>query len=183
MSIMETERLIIRRFLPEDWKDLYEYLSIPEVVFYEPYEVYTEEDCKKTALKRYEAKEESSFFAVCLKENNKMIGNLYFSQEEPVEFMTFEIGYVFNPNYYGKGYATEACKRILKYGFEELNAHRIIAGANVNNSASWKLLERLSMRREAHMLQNAFFKRTENGDPIWHDSYHYAILSNEWFAK
>lgn len=180
MKQMETDRLIIRRFLPEDWSDLYEYLSIPEVVYYEPYNAFTKDECVKEALSRYEAEEKSTFWAVCLKEGNKMIGHIYFSQDEPLEFMTWEIGYVFNPNYYGNGYATEACRRVLKYGFEELKAHRIIAGVNVKNTASWRLLERISMRREAHMLKNVFFKRTAEGEPIWHDSYHYAILSSEW---
>jgi RimJ/RimL family protein N-acetyltransferase len=75
-----------------------------------------------------------------------------FNQEEPIEFKTWELGYGFNPKFYGQGYATEACKRILKYGFEEKNAHRIVAEVNVKNESSWKLLERLSMRREGHML-------------------------------
>jgi len=76
-------------------------------------------------------------------------------------------------------YATEACRRILKYGFEEKKAHRIVAGANVKNESSWKLLERLYMRREGHMLQNVFFKRTLDGEPILNDSYKYGILYEE----
>ncbi|MBZ9637593.1 GNAT family N-acetyltransferase [Clostridium sp. FP1] len=47
------------------------------------------------------------------KENNKLIGNVYFQQQEPKEFLTWEIGYVLNPEYYGNGYATEECKRVL----------------------------------------------------------------------
>ncbi|MDF2672325.1 MAG: family acetyltransferase [Clostridiales bacterium] len=109
-----------------------------------------------------------------------MIGHVYFAQSEPPQFRTWEIGYVFNPKFYGNGYATEACKRILQYGFQNEKAHRIVAEANVKNQASWKLLERLSMRREAHMFQNVFFKKTSDGKPIWNDSYGYAILSTEY---
>lgn len=179
MKQMLTDRLRLRQFLPSDWEDLLEYLSIPEVVRYEPYGVYTKEECINEAKERHE-EINNRFWAVCLQDSHKMIGHVYFAQAEPEEFRTWEIGYVFNPAFYGQGYATEACKRILQHGFQDKNAHRIVAGANVKNEASWKVLERLHMRREAHMLQNIFFKRTPDGDPIWNDSYRYAILSTEY---
>lgn len=176
MCILETERLILRKFSCEDWKDLYEYLSKEEVVKYEPYGVYTEDECKEEAI--YRSKQDA-FWAVCLKENNKLIGNLYFQEQEPKKFATWEIGYVFNPKYYGQGYATESCRKILDYGFEQLNAHRIIAKCNPKNTASWRLLERLYMRREGYLQKSVFFKYDEDGKPIWHDTYEYAILKNE----
>lgn len=77
--------------------------------------------------------------------------------------MAWEIGYVFNPSYYGKGYATEACQRILRYGFEEMSAHRIIGKCNPENKASWKLLERLSMQREGYFKKTAFFRTETDG--------------------
>lgn len=178
MMVMETERLIIRKFKGNDWKDLYEYLSQESVVKYEPYEVYTEDASKQEAINR---SENDAFWAVCLKENNKLIGNIYFQQQGPKEFLTWEIGYVFNPLYYGQGYATEASKRILQYGFEQLGAHRIMAKCNPENSPSSKLLERLLMRREGHFKKPAYFKKTINGKAIWHDCYQYAMLEEEWF--
>ena len=177
MNNLETQRLIIRRFAAEDWKDLHEYLSDEEVVKFEPYGVFTEEQCKSEAAWR--AKQEF-FWAVCLKENNKVIGNIYFNQEEPKEFMTWEIGYVFNPKYWGNGYATEACEVFLKNAFEKLKAHRVVAMCNPENSASWRLLERIKMRREGYFPKKAFFKRDEKGMPIWHDCYAYGILAEEW---
>jgi len=177
MNIYETDRLFIRRFHDDDWIDLYEYLSLEEVVKYEPYDVFNEEECKNEAKRRAD---DEAFWAVSLKENSELIGNLYFNKQLPKEFMTWEIGYVFNPSYYGNGYATEACKRMLKYGFESMGAHRIIAKCNIENIASWKLLERLSMRREGHLKKPVYFKKTIKGLPIWHDAYQYAILEEEW---
>jgi RimJ/RimL family protein N-acetyltransferase len=174
---METERLVIRKFEPNDWKDLCEYLSLKEVLMYEPNSESDNKDCKKLALERSQS---DIFFAVCLRETDKMIGHIFFNQLEPSEFLTWEIGYIFNPKFYGNGYATEACKQILKYGFEELGAHRIIGNCNPENTASWKLLERLSMRREGCFKKKAFFRKTSDGKPIWHDSYQYAILEEEW---
>ncbi len=179
MTIMETDRLIIRNFYSDDWKDLHEYLSNETVVYYEPYDVFSEEACKQEAVNR---SRNTAFWAVCLKENEKLIGNLYFEQQEPEEFLTWEIGYVFNPEFYGKGYATEACKRILKFGFEQAGAHRIIGRCNPENSASWRLMERLSMRREGHYKKSVFFRKTPNGKPIWQDAYEYSILEEEFLA-
>ena len=178
MNILETERLILRKFSCDDWKDLHEYLSQETVVKYEPYDVYSEDKCKQEAVNR---SQQDAFWAVCLKDNNKLICNVYFQQQEPKEFLTWEIGYVFNPLYYGNGYAAESCKKILSYGFQQLNAYRIIAMCNPENTASWKLLERLNMRREGHLRKNIFFKYDEKRKPIWNDTYEYAVLADEWF--
>ena len=62
---METERLIIRRFCPDDWQDLYEYLSEEKVVEFEPYSVFNKEEAVKEAERRTH---EDSFWAVCLRE-------------------------------------------------------------------------------------------------------------------
>jgi RimJ/RimL family protein N-acetyltransferase len=178
MNILKTERLILRAFSCDDWKDLYEYLSQESVVKYEPYDIYTKDACKKEAEKR---SKQDFFWAVCLKGSNKLIGNVYFKQQEPEEFLTWEIGYVFNPLYFGKGYATESCRELLRYGFQQLKARRIVAMCNPKNVPSWKLLERLNMRREGHLRKNIFFKSDKNGKPIWNDTYEYAILADEWF--
>lgn len=170
---LETERLIIRRFTPEDYIDLYEYLSNGEVVKYEPYDIYTEEACKNEALQRAN---NQAFLAVCLKDSGKLIGNLYFQKDD---FDTWELGYVFNNKYWGNGYATESAKKVIGYAITELNARRIVAMCNPKNTNSWHLLERLHMRREGHLIKNIYFKCDEKGDPIWSDTYEYGILASE----
>lgn len=177
MPIFETDRLIIRNFCSNDWKDLYEYLSDEIAIKFEPYDVFSEEACRQEAINR---SQNSAFWAVCLRENNKLIGNLYFQQQEPKEFRTWEIGYVFNPAFWGKGFATEACKRIFEFGFKEAAAHRIIGRCNPENTASWRLMERLSMRREGYFKKPAYFRKTPDGNPIWHDAYEYSILEEEF---
>ncbi|NLO09519.1 MAG: GNAT family N-acetyltransferase [Clostridiales bacterium] len=175
--LIETDRLVIRRFSSSDWKDIYEYLSQEQVVKYEPYGVLTDLECKKEAAIRSMNK---AFLAVCLKGSCKLIGNLYFAEQEPKEFATWELGYVFNPIYYGKGYATESCRAIIDHGFKYLKVRRVVAMCNPDNISSWKLLERLKMRQEGHLLKNIYFKVDENGKPIWNDTYEYAILADEW---
>lgn len=171
--ILETERLIIRGFKADDFEDLYEYLSDEEVVLYEPYEVFSEEACKKEAIDRAD---NESFLAVCLKDSGKLIGNLYFHEED---FNTWELGYVFNKKYWKNGYATESAKGIIDFAINKVNARRIIAMCNPDNVPSWKLMERLGMRREGHLIKNIYFKVDGKGEPIWSDTYEYGILSSE----
>ncbi len=169
-----TPRLLIRRFRPEDYEDLYQYLSDEEVVRYEPYPPFTREQCRLEAVRRSKNEE---FLAVCIKDSDKLIGNLYFSKRE---FGAWELGYVFNRNYQGSGYATESAGALLNYAFREKNVRRVVASCNPENIASWKLLERLHMRREGHELKNIYFNTDSDGKPLWQDSYHYAILAEEW---
>lgn len=177
MDNIITDRLIIRRFEESDWQDLHEYLSDTEVVKFEPYEIYSESQAKEEAIAR---SKDNSFYAVCLKENGKLIGNLYFCKED---FDTFELGYVFNRKYQGHGYATEAARALIDHAFTHFGARRIIAMCNPKNEHSWKLLERLHMRREGFLLQNIYFKTDCNGEPMWVDTYEYAILKTEWRNK
>lgn len=174
---METERLVVRRFTPDDWKDLYEYLSQEEVVRFEPYEVFTEEASKEEAINRSNNK---AFWAICLKESKKLIGNIYLSKQE---FDTWELGYVFNKNYQNKGYATESARFLIDNIFRNHNARRVIAMCSPLNTSSWKLLERLGLRREGYLIQNIYFKKDERNNPIWLDTYEYGILSHEWFER
>lgn len=174
--MIETQRLMVRRFTPEDWKDLYEYLSDPKVVFYEPYEVFTEDGCRSEAIRR---SKDDAFWAVCLKENKKLIGNIYLSKQD---FDTWELGYVFNSSYQGKGYANESARAVVNYAIKQFNAWRIIAMCNPTNEKSWRLLERLNMRKEGHLKQNIYFKTDDNDRPIWQDTYEYGVLSSEWIT-
>ena len=174
---METKRLIIRRFASDDWQDLYEYLSQEQTVKYEPYDIFTKDKSKREAVRR---SGDDSFWAVCLKDCRKLIGNIYLCKQD---FDTWELGYVFNQNYQGMGYATEAAGFLIDDVFKNHNARRITAMCNPLNTQSWKLLERLGFRREGHLIQNIHFKKDENGNPVWLDTYEYAVLFSEWIAR
>lgn len=174
---MKTKRLLLRRFAAEDWQDLHEYLSREEVVRFEPYEVFTKEASREEALRR---SLDDRFWAVCLLDSGKVIGNIYLAEQG---FDTWELGYVFNPDYQGQGYATEAARGMIDDLFARRAGRRVVAMCNPCNTASWKLLERLGMRREGHLLQNVYFKKDQLGRPIWLDTFEYAILADEWPPK
>lgn len=175
-----TDRLVIRAFKPTDGDDLYDYLSDEEVVRYEPYGVQSREMCEKEASSR---SKNDCFLAVVLRSEDKVIGNLYYKQIEPSKVNTYEVGYVFNRSYHGLGYATESLKALVGHIFHQEKAHRIIAMCNTDNSGSWKLLERVGFRREATRIENMYFDWDDFGNPLWFDSYQYAILKKEHKEK
>lgn len=167
--IAETERLILRRYKKEDIQDLFEYLSDPEVVEYEPYKPLTLEEAAENLEWRIGTEE---MIAVELKSSHKMIGNVYMGKRE---FEALEIGYVFNRNYWGHGYAAESCKALIQQAFSN-GIHRIYAECDPRNKSSWKLLEALGFQREAHLRKNVYFWKDERGKAIWKDTYVYAKL-------
>ncbi len=167
---IETERLILRRYTIDDLQDLFEYLSDEKVVKYEPYKPMNIEEVKGNLDWRISTDE---MIAVELKKTHKMIGNVYLGKRD---FNTLEIGYVFNKNYWGNGYATESCKALIDNAFSE-GIHRIFAECDPKNSNSWKLLEKLGFQKEAYFRQNVYFWTKINGTPIWKDTYVYSILN------
>ncbi|WP_022894250.1 GNAT family N-acetyltransferase [Agromyces subbeticus] len=96
---------------------------------------------------------------------------------DPAVFQRSEagIGYLIDPAYAGKGYATQIAGALLALAFDELGVHRVTAGCFADNIASWKVMEKLGMRREQHGVRDSW--HAELG---WIDGFTYAILDEEW---
>jgi ribosomal-protein-alanine N-acetyltransferase len=174
--MISTRRLMIRPFNASDAADLYEYLSNPAIYKYEPGEPISFDHATHLSQERAATKD---FWAVELADSGKMIGHIYFKQTEPYELRTWELGYIVNPAYQGEGYAAEAVAALLRKEFEDKHIHRVVAHCNPENPASWKLLERVGLRREGLLRRNIFFRRGPKGEEIWTDTYVYAILKEE----
>ena len=95
--------------------------------------------------------------------------------EELAKNAQAEIGWAFDPAHGGQGYATEAVDALIRLCFEELGLRRVHANCFSDNVASWRLMERLGMRREVHAVQESLH-RTRG----WLDGYGYALLAEEW---
>ncbi len=173
MMNLITERLLIRKLESTDWEAVYEYTSNPTVMKYIPEGVFSKEDTMAFVLDNVGNSAEK--FAVILKEENVLIGHIdfhrYFGNH------TYEIGWVFNPKFYNKGFATEAASAILKHGFDTMNLHRIIATCQPENPPSYRIMEKIGMRREG------FFKKCIPHGEEWWDEYYYAILREEWIEN
>ena len=145
-----TRRLLIRRMVPDDWRDLYDYLSDPEVVRYEPYDVYTRGDAMLEAANRANSE---SFLAVCLLTSGRMIGNLYVAR---LDEGYYEIGYIFGRRYQGRNYAYESCRAVMDTLFRKLGAVRVVAHCDARNARSMHLMERLGMSEECRYMGRDF---------------------------
>ena len=167
-AIIKTDRLILRRFTQDDLLDLFEYLSDPEVVRFEPYRPMTLEEARQELDRRIASAE---MIAVELKSSGKMIGNVYLGKREN---NTLEIGFVFNRHYWNQGYAMESCKALIQKAFSS-GITKVYAECDPENQRSWKLLERLGFTREAHLIKNTWFWRDEQGGPILKDTYVYSL--------
>lgn len=89
-----------------------------------------------------------------------------------------ELGWVLDPARTGRGYATEAVLALLRHCFVDLGVHRVTAECFLDNEHSWRLMERVGMRREAHARRDALHRSGR-----WLDSVTYAALTDEWLAK
>jgi len=106
----------------------------------------------------------------------RVIGHMYLNLAS-VENLGAEIGWTLHPDFFGKGYASEAATAILDLAFDELGMHRVRAELDPRNDASIALCRRLGMREEAFFVKDMMFK----GD--WADTGVYAILDTEWAAR
>ena len=169
-SSLETDRLWIRRFHPNDVASVHSYMSDPNIIEHFPENLFSYNDTKNFVESNLN--ENAKNFALIQKFDDKLIGHVVF--HEWFAPKTIEIGWVISPLYQSKGFASEAALQILAYGFETLSAHRIIATCQPENSASWRVMEKIRMRKEGHFLK-CIFRRDR-----WIDEYFYAILIEEW---
>jgi ribosomal-protein-alanine N-acetyltransferase len=176
LGMINTSRLLIRQFQEQDYASLFEYLSNPSIYRFEPGEPISLDKAKVLASERALG---NDFLAVVLKSDQKLVGHLYFKQIEPKEFQTWELGYIFNPAFHNRGYASESASGLVQYGFMHFGIHRVIAHCNPENTASWKVLEKIGMRREGYFRKNVFFRTAKDGTPLWVGSFEYAILKEE----
>lgn len=94
---------------------------------------------------------------------------------EQAKAVEAELGWSFDPEFAGRGYATEAVKAAMKLCFEDLGLRRIVAGCFAANEPSARLMERVGMRRESVEKANSLHRSGQ-----WMDSYSYAMLKEEW---
>jgi len=173
-SPRETPRLVLRAIVFDDWRAIHRYMSDPLVTAWLPERVMNEEQSRAFAIKNAGDKPEA--LAVLIRNSDEFIGHMVFHPWFDAPH-THEIGWVFGRQHQGRGYATEAARSLLAYGFESLHCHRIIATCQPQNVASWRVMEKLAMRREGY-----FHKCIFRGSGEWWDEYFYAILEEEYFA-
>lgn len=173
MERIETNRLILRRFRQEDAADLFEYLHHPVASCFLSISLNDMSEAENEARARSTNDE---YIAVCLKESNKLVGDLFAIKEQD----TFSIGWNLNPRFGGVGYAYEAAKALLEHLFTERAARRLYAYVEDTNLPSQRLCEKLGMRLEGVFKEYISFKNDCDGTPLYENTMQYAILRKEW---
>jgi ribosomal-protein-alanine N-acetyltransferase len=176
---IETERLILREFVEADWPAILAYWRDPRYLrFYQ--ETKDRESAVRELISRFVAAQTEEprlvwQLAITDPLSGRLIGNCGIRVKDPVR-REANIGYELDPNVWGHGYATEAARAILRFGFETLGMHRVWAECVADNTGSWRVMERLGMRQEARFREHQWFRDR------WWDTLIYAILDHEWTA-
>lgn len=175
--MIDTKRLYIRNLEKDDYLKMFEYMGNKENL---KYELENEFDIVKMKKFTEEVEISKQFYVCFIKNTDILIGHIYLGKTNPRFFNEASIGYIFNPKFQSLGFATEAASAVMKYGFDNLGIHRIEAKCNPDNIPSWKVMEKLNMKKEAHFIKKVHFRDDSDGNPIYWDEYVYAILKENF---
>jgi ribosomal-protein-alanine N-acetyltransferase len=171
-----TDRLILRRITVEDRQDFFEIRSNKELMTALDKEPFQNLDELTSFLQKIDNGLDSNTdiaWAVCLKEDNKMIGHVGYHRIDFVNHRA-EIGYALLPKFQNRGLGSEALQAILNIAFNQFNFHSIEADVNPANSPSIKLITKMGFIKEAHFRENYFFRNT------FLDSAIYSLLKKDY---
>ena len=171
------KRLVLREFGADDWRAMLDYQRDPLYLRYYPWE-----DRDETAVRDFvdlfrdwqsERPRRRFQLAIVHQENGQLIGNCGLRRKPENEWEA-DLGYELSPRYWGHGYATEAARAMVDFGFREVGLQRVSSWCIADNLASARVLERLGFRREGRLRRNEYFKGR------WWDTLLYALLAEDW---
>lgn len=176
---ISTDRLLLRRAAPDDLAATWAFRQLPEVQEWVVAATPTYDDYRERFLS-----EERLADLLIVELDGRVIGDLTlrvqdaWAQEEVADQakgVQGELGWTLDPSYGGKGYATEAVRALIDVSLRGLGLRRLYAECFYDNEPSWRLMERVGMRREQHTVRESLH-RTKG----WLDGLSYALLAEEW---
>ena len=172
-----TERLVLREFGADDWRAVLEYQRDPLYLRYYPWEDRSEAHVRDFVeiFRGWQTEQPRRRFqlAIILRKDGRLIGNCGIRRKLDNDWEA-DIGYELSPHHWGCGYASEAARAMVDFGFRELGLRRISSWCIADNVASVRVLERLGFLLEGRLRSNEFFKGR------WWDTLLYAVLAEEW---
>lgn len=174
---VNTDRLLLRRFLTSDADSVYRnWASDPDVQINYGEPVYETPESVLELLKKYIGKYDEPYFyrwAVIEKSSGECIGQIaYFLVDPANEFA--EIEYCIGASYQGNGYATEACKEVIRYGFDQIGLHKVQICCRTTNLRSKNVIEKCGLTYEGTLRD--YFKMNETE---YEGRMYYSILKDE----
>src|SRR5262245_25103147 len=177
---LTTDRLLLREFVEADWEAVLGYQSDPLYLRYNPWTERTEADVRAFVgrfLANQQERPRTKFqLAVVVKAEGRLIGGCGVRVNDP-DLREGNIGYELDSRYWGQGYATEAAREIVRFGFEELGLHRIWSWCVAENVGSARVLEKVGMRPEGYLREKEYYRGR------WWDQLLFAILDHEWRSQ
>jgi RimJ/RimL family protein N-acetyltransferase len=178
---LETTRLILRPFESRDIAAFSAYRSDENIARYQGWDApYSLEQAEKFVeeMQAVTPGELGQWFqlALELKNNTVLIGDVAFKVLKNNR-LTAEIGMTLAADYHNQGFGVEAVTEMVRYLFEDLEMHRVIANCDPQNHTAYRLLEKVGLRREGDFVESLWYKG------YWASEYWYAILDREWRAK
>jgi ribosomal-protein-alanine N-acetyltransferase len=171
---IETQRLTLRRFTSSDGLAIHRYMGDPTVTRWLPEGLLNKAGAQAFADRN--AGRRPRAIAIVERASGELVGHMAFHPW--FVRATHEIGWAIGRPHQRRGYATEAARALMAHAFETLCCHRVIATCQPENIASWRVMDKLGMRREAHFRQCLL---RDTGE--WWDEYFYALLAEEYFGK
>jgi RimJ/RimL family protein N-acetyltransferase len=173
---IRTARLLLRELRESDLDAFYAIESHPEVMRYERdsmTEVAAREKLRGILTDAQAEPRKKFYFAVTLPADDQLRGivAVRINWENVREW---EVGWTIDPALWGKGYATEAGNEMVKMGFTQLNAHRVVAFCHAGNTASFRVMEKLGMTCEGRTRETRWLHNQ------WNDEFIYSILDREF---
>jgi len=179
---VRTERLLLRRATPDDAEATWSFRRIPEVTEYmtaapATLEAYRERFLGADRLRK----------TLIVEQGGEMVGDLMLAVRdgwaqaevaEQAKDVEAEIGWCIAPPHTRKGLATEGAEAMLRLSFDVLGLRRVLAQCFADNVASWRIMEKLGMRRETRTVKESLLRTG-----AWVDGLGYAILADEWRAR
>lgn len=179
---LRTERLLLRRATEDDLAAIWEYWQHEEVTHW-----------TTSAPKSFEAYRDRVLavgvlpITVVAELDGRVVADLILRVEDAwaqaevrpqAAGVQAEVGYVLDPAFAGRGYATEAVTGLIDACFDQLGLRRVFAQCFADNVPSWHLMERIGMRRESHTVKESLHR-----SGAWLDGFSYAVLADEWRAR
>jgi ribosomal-protein-alanine N-acetyltransferase len=172
-----TERLVLREFEESDWPAVLAYQSDPRYLRFYPPSDRSPADVRafvSQQLVRRDERPRMAFQLVIVHQaDDRLIGNCGLRRQAGKTGQA-DLGYEVDPRFWGRGYATEAARALLAFGFDRLGLHRVWSRCIAENVASARVLEKLGMRLEGRLRDDEWFKDR------WWDTLIYGILEHEW---
>jgi RimJ/RimL family protein N-acetyltransferase len=178
--LLTTERLLLREFIANDWDAVFAYQSDTRYLRYAPWNSRLREHVERLVHDfigwQHEQPRCKFQLAILLQTTHLLIGTCGIRMATAYA-QAAELGYELHPDYWGQGYATEAARGMLAFGFRTLRLQRVWAQCVAQNTASARVLERLGMRYTRRLRKHTWMQNR------WWDMLVYAIPKAEWWKQ